>query len=496
MIEIAEVSWRYAGAAAPTLNGLNLRIERGQTVVLCGGSGSGKSTVLRLVNGLVPHFHRGVLEGTVRLDGEPIVELSPDVIGRRTGTVLQHPRRQFFADTVAAETAFALENFGAPPDLIRDRVAATLVEHHLNDLAGRRLTELSGGQQQQVACAAATAHRPAVVLLDEPTANLSAHAVARFLTWIAELRAAGVTMVIAEHRLHGLAELADRIVLLRDGRVATEWTGAEFARLPPRVRAAEGLRIGRPVPPALPRAYGHGPGVEPIHPETKDSEAEPESAALGLALHDIRCSRKGRPVLDIAAAHFPAGAVTAITGPNGAGKSTLARVLTGLQRHSGRVTLDGRRVDRRRRIALSALVMQDVQRQLFTDSVAAELRLGVGGSAVGRSKPDDATVENDERSLLRDLGLVGLDDRHPLALSGGQQQRLMVAVARLSGRRIVVFDEPSSGVDARHLTSITAVLRESAADGAVVVLISHDDELLSRAADLEFRLRPLSGSIR
>jgi energy-coupling factor transport system ATP-binding protein len=497
MVEIAGVRWRYAGADAPTLDGLNLRIERGETVVLCGASGSGKSTALRLVNGLVPHFHRGTLEGTVRLGGESVAEQSPDVIGRRTGTVLQHPRRQFFTDTVAAETAFALENFGEPPRLIRDRVAAVLVEHRLSDFTDRRLAELSGGQQQQVACAAATAHRPALLLLDEPTANLSADAVARFMARIAELRAAGVTLVIAEHRLHRLADLADRIVLLRDGRAATEWTGAEFTRLPERVRVAEELRGGVPVAHTLPRAHGHGPSVEPAQsvPALEDPAGEPESAR-GLRLYRIRCSRKGRPVLDIADAYFPAGAVTAVTGPNGAGKTTLARVITGLQRHGGRVTLDGHRVDRCRRLAISALVMQDVQRQLFTDSVAAELRLGAGESAIGGSEPDGAAVENDEHPLLRDLGLAGFGNRHPLALSGGQQQRLMVAVARLSGRRIVVFDEPSSGVDARHLASITAALRDLAAGGAIVVLISHDDELVAHAADLEFRLHPLPGPER
>ncbi|MEU7764456.1 ABC transporter ATP-binding protein [Nocardia sp. NPDC049190] len=492
MIEIADVSWRYAGTDTPTLAGLNLRIERGETVVLCGASGSGKSTALRLVNGLIPHFHRGTLEGAVRLDGEPVAEQRLDVIGRRTGTVLQHPRRQFFTDSVDTELAFALENFGEPPPSIRERVAAARIEHRLTDLTGRRLFELSGGQQQRVAFAAATVHRPAVVVLDEPTANLSAAAVEQFIARIAELRAAGVTLVIAEHRLHRLADQADRIILLRDGRVATEWSGADFARLPESVWTAAGLRSESTAPQARPWVLGHGPGVEPPprSPQQKNPAGGSEPSR-GLTLHQIRCSRRGRRVLDIAAAHFPAAAVTAVTGPNGAGKTTLAHVLTGLQRHSGVITLDGRRLDRRRRLAVSALVMQDVQRQLFADSVAAELRLGTDESDSGRADSEFVPGESASHPLLRKLGLAGLDDRHPLALSGGQQQRLVVAATRLSGRRIVVFDEPSSGVDARHLASITDVLRDLATEGAVVILISHDDELVARAADLELRLRPL-----
>jgi energy-coupling factor transport system ATP-binding protein len=188
---------------------------------------------------------------------------------------------------------------------------------------------------------------------------------------------------------------------------------------------------------------------------------------------------RGRTILDIAEAHLPSGAITAVTGPNGVGKTTLARVLAGLQRHSGRVLLDGRPLHRSRRQRETAIVMQDVQRQLFTDSVRSELRLG----AVPEQAERAATV-------LDELGLDGLGDRHPLALSGGQQQRLVVAAARLSGRRVVIFDEPSSGVDRRHLRSMTRTMREVAEGGAVVVLISHDADLLELAADRELRLRP------
>lgn len=497
MVEIADVTWRYARAATPTLNNVTLSVAPGEMVVLCGASGSGKSTALRLVNGLIPHFHRGTLDGTVHLDGDPIADQPLEGIGRHTGTVLQHPRRQFFTDTVDTELGFAMENFGESPALIRDRVSATVTAHRLGGLADRRLFELSGGEQQQVACAAATAHRPALVVLDEPTANLSADAVERFIARMAELRASGTTLLIAEHRLHRLADLADRIVLLRDGRVAAEWSGAAFARLPDRILAAEGLRGGTAASRAMPRAHGNGPSVDDTRPSPESAGAVGDSeSAHGLTLHGIRCTRDGRQVLDITAAHFPDGAVTAVTGPNGVGKTTLARVLTGLQRHGGRVTLDGRRLDRRRRLACATLVMQDVQRQLFTDSVAAELRLGAVESAVGRTDSSRAAAEPTSHPLLRQLGLVGLDDRHPLAMSGGQQQRLVVAVARLSGRRIVVFDEPSSGVDSRHLASITQVLRDLAAGGAVVVLISHDDEFVACAADLELRLRTLPGSDR
>jgi energy-coupling factor transport system ATP-binding protein len=205
-----------------------------------------------------------------------------------------------------------------------------------------------------------------------------------------------------------------------------------------------------------------------------------------VTLRDVRCAFHGRRVLDIREAYLPAGAITAVTGPNGAGKSTLARIVTGLQRHDGDVLHDGRRLSRTQRQRVGAIVMQDVQRQLFTDSVDAELRLDTSG---------DAALEDERsRALLRDLDLEPLGSRHPLSLSGGQQQRLVVAAARLSARRIVVFDEPSSGVDRRHLHSITQVMRDLAAEGVVVLLISHDDELLTLATDQELKLRLINGA--
>jgi energy-coupling factor transport system ATP-binding protein len=472
VITIEDVRWTYSGAEAPTLDGLTLRVRRGETVVLCGPSGSGKSTALRLMNGLIPHFHEGRLDGTVHLDGQPVAGLSLDQLGRRTGTVLQHPRRQFFTDTTDTELAFALENFGEPAERIRDRVTAVVDEHELRGFTGRRLQDLSGGQQQQLACAAATAHHPPLLLFDEPTSNLSAAAIERFTATLARLRAGGATIVIAEHRLHYLRDIADRVIVMYDGRIDAEWPGDEFATLDEDTLHAKGLRsLSPPRQPTALQVQAHGPSIA--------RDAVPASAPTGVCLRGIRCAFRGRRVLDIDEARLPAGAIIAVTGPNGAGKSTLARILTGLQRHEGEVLLDGRRLSRAQRQRASAIVMQDVQRQLFTDSVGAELRLGA------------SPTDEHSSALLRDLDLAALTDRHPLSLSGGQQQRLVVAAARLSARRIIVFDEPSSGVDRRHLHSITQVMRDLADDGAVVLLISHDDELLALAADQELRLRPI-----
>jgi energy-coupling factor transporter ATP-binding protein EcfA2 len=201
-----------------------------------------------------------------------------------------------------------------------------------------------------------------------------------------------------------------------------------------------------------------------------------------LELTGIRCRLGGRTVLDLDRVAFAEGEVTAIRGVNGAGKSTLARIVTGLQRASGQVRLDGQVVNRRARQRQRAIVMQDAQRQLFTDSVHAEIELA----------GTDALHAPETAAVLDALDLAHRTERHPFSLSGGQQQRLVVATVRVSGWRVVIFDEPSSGVDRRHLQSISDQIRQLAAAGAVVLLISHDEDLLALAADRQLTLAPLA----
>lgn len=476
VISMEGVSWTYPHADEASLHELDLTVHPGEFVALCGASGSGKSTALRLMNGLIPHFHdNGSLQGTVSVAGVATAMAELDVLGEITGTVLQHPRRQFFTDTVTEELAFAMENLGSPAVQIRERVARSLTELAGSIPVDQRLRDLSGGQQQQVAIAAATTHAPGILLLDEPSSNLSFDAVQRLTQTLAELKEAGVAIVVAEHRLRYLQDLVDRIVVMRGGRIDLHWNAAEFRAVPDEDLAREGLR-GTVRDTAAPEVVATGASIaRPGHV----SEAE-VGLAPGLEVERLRCRLGGRTVLSIDRAVFSAGEVTAIRGRNGAGKSTLARIVTGLQRSSGTVRLDGRTVNRRARQQASAIVMQDVQRQLFTDSVGAEIAL-----AAGTRVPAE-----DIQNILTALDLDHLTERHPLSLSGGQQQRLVVATVRVAGRRIVVFDEPTSGVDRRHLQSISDQIRQVAAGGAVVLLISHDNDLLALAADRQLTLIP------
>lgn len=344
-------------------------------MVLCGASGSGKSTALKLLNGLVPHLYEdGVWSGTVQVADVDTRAVELDGIGRVTGSVQQHPRRQFFTGTVPEELAFGLESWAFPPEEIRTRVAARrdALAHHLDvDLP---LAALSGGQQQQVAIAASTMHEPPVLLLDEPSSNLSHDAIERLAVTLAELTSRGTTVVIAEHRLRYLQDVLDRVIVLEAGRIIEEWDRAAFTALSDEELEARGLR-GAVRAAHLPAAAASGPSVAAPAPFTTSgvhgtagpagtaasaqadatawAAAEAAQAGTGLELRDVNCRIRGRTVLAIDHAFLPAGAVTALRGPNGAGKSTALRVIAGLRAADGEIRLHGRRLSRRARRGVS-----------------------------------------------------------------------------------------------------------------------------------------------
>ncbi|MCK7675817.1 ABC transporter ATP-binding protein [Corynebacterium pygosceleis] len=445
---------------------ITLSCPPGSLTVLCGPSGSGKSTVLRLINGLAPNFHPGDISGTVRVSGADMPTTPLSEVGGLSATVFQNPRTQFFTSTVTTELAFTPENFGVAPPEIRARVTEAAERCGISGLLGRKLSTLSGGQLQRVACTCAVVAGVPVLLLDEATSNLSPTAVDELATLLAELKSEGTTIITAEHRLHHLRDLADTVHYLRDGRIERSFTGREFFTLDDDTRRRLGLRsLTRPVAPV--------PTADPGAPADTD----------GLELRDIRFSYGARTVLDIPHMVFPAGTVTGLTGPNGAGKTTLARLICGLGNPAGggRISLAGRPLSARDRAANGYIVMQDTGRQLFADTVIGEVTLGTDGDHHG----GDHAAE-----LLAALGLADTATRHPLSLSGGQRQRLVIATALAQNKRIYVFDEPTSGVDLAHLDAIAAKLRELAEGGAVVIVISHDAELISACCDRVIELTP------
>ena len=460
MISIDRVSFGY-GEAQETLSQVSAAIAPGECVLLCGASGCGKTTVTKLINGLIPAFTPGCrLEGRVEVDGldpgmTPMYELA-----RKVGSVFQNPKSQFFNLDTDSELAFGLENEGRPPEEIRKRVADTVDALHLQDLQGRSIFSLSGGQKQLLAFGSVYAMGPEIFVLDEPTANLDQDAIARLHDQIAGLKRQGRTVVIAEHRLYFLTDLIDRALYLRDGVLERTFTRAQFCGLTEQEREELGLRT-------LTLTACTLPAVAPA--DTKE----------GLSVEGLTCAyRKEPPVFQDLSFSARPGEVVAITGPNGVGKTTLSRCLCGLIREqAGQIRLDGRHLNRKERQKAAFCVMQDVNHQLFSDSVWGECRM---------SAPDapDSTVEE----VLDSLHLLPFRERHPMSLSGGQKQRLAVATALLSEKPILIFDEPTSGLDYARMVEVSGVIRNLAQQGRIVLVVTHDREFMQRSCDRVLRL--------
>lgn len=469
MIDVASLSFSYVseltGDRVEALKDVDLSADAGSLTLVCGASGCGKSTLMKALTGLVPQMTPGELDGVVRINGRNLADVALTDVGHLCSSVFQNPRTQFFCDTVAEELAFCGENYGRERATLRQQSERAAKLMGISHLMERKLTTLSGGQLQKVALACALASGAPVLLADEPTSNLDPAAISEVRAALKVLKEQGLTIVVVEHRLHFLRGLADQVLLMESGRVTRRWNGAEFFSMGQAQRRSLGLRTL--VDPGPPETW-----VEQVQAGRQENrEATPSQ--VRLSCRGLSFAYGASPVFEGLDADFPAGQITCIAGANGVGKTTLVRVLCGLAApSSGSISMDGVPASRKTRRSACALVMQDTGRQLFSDTLAGELTIGAS-HASGQSG----------EQLLADFDLANLGERHPLSLSGGQKQRLVIAAARATGRPIVILDEPTSGVDARHLDSITATLRRIADEGAAVVVVTHDGEFAAACAD-------------
>lgn len=481
MIDVASLSFSYVseltGDRVEALKDVDLSADAGSLTLVCGASGCGKSTLMKALTGLVPQMTPGELDGVVRINGRNLADVALTDVGHLCSSVFQNPRTQFFCDTVAEELAFCGENYGRERATLRQQSERAAKLMGISHLLERKLTTLSGGQLQKVALACALASGAPVLLADEPTSNLDPAAISEVRAALKVLKEQGLTIVVVEHRLHFLRGLADQVLLMESGRVTRRWNGAEFFSMGQAQRRSLGLRtLVDPGPPETWVGQGQAGRKEKQAGQgqagcQENREATPSQ--VRLSCRGLSFTYGASPVFEGLDADFPAGQITCIAGANGVGKTTLVRVLCGLAApSSGSISLDGVPASRKTRRSACALVMQDTGRQLFSDTLAGELTIGAS-HASGQSG----------EQLLADFDLANLGERHPLSLSGGQKQRLVIAAARATGRPIVILDEPTSGVDARHLDSITATLRRIADEGAAVVVVTHDGEFAAACAD-------------
>jgi energy-coupling factor transport system ATP-binding protein len=456
MINLNKVSFQYeSGLHNSGISHVSLSIEKGEVVLLCGESGCGKTTVTRLINGLIPHYYNGRLSGEVRVIGKDVGKIPLHELAKHVGSVFQNPRSQFYCTDTYSELAFGCENQGLPANDIIKRIELTASHLKMGDLMHRNLFNLSGGEKQKIACGCVHTASPDIIVLDEPSSNLDPQATRILGQIIAHWKNEGKTIVIAEHRLYYLRDIADRMVFMRDGKIEKELSMTEAQKLKPRELLAMGLR-------AL--------SLESLTFEHQPGKIISDKIELSHFRYSYNNKQKA---LDIDFLDLPKGQIIGICGQNGAGKTTFARCLCGLnKRFRGKVRLDNRTYEKNQCLESAYMVMQDVNHQLFAETVLDEVLLSMNSDNIERAK-----------DILVSLDLLHMQELHPMSLSGGQKQRVAIASAIASEREIIIFDEPTSGLDLRHMIQVSESLKQLKKTGKTLIIITHDLELIVSTCD-------------
>jgi len=466
MIEIKNVNFRYKGTDEGGLHDLSLTINDGETVLLCGSSGCGKTTIGRLINGLIPHYYKGELTGSVTVNGRDIAKTELYDLAGVVGTVFQNPRSQFFAIDTDGEITFGAENIGMPPEAIISRKNDTANEMHIERLLDRSIFELSGGEKQIIACASVSVLSPDIMVLDEPSSNLDSSAIMKLKAILADWKSHGKTIIIAEHRLYFLRELADRMLLLDNGRITKELCADEIKAL----TFADTEQMGiRPLS-LTDIGYSH---------ESKSTQNE------RLTLENFVFTYKdGKHGINIPELELPTRSIIAIIGHNGAGKSTLARNICGLEKKcKGVMKLGDKTLKAKDRLRSCYMIMQDVNHQLFTESVRDEVMLSITDKQMTDTDKLQKSTE-----ILTQLDLSAYSDTHPMALSGGQKQRTAIASGIASSKPIIIFDEPTSGLDLAHMKQVAGEILKLRDMGKTIFIVTHDMEFILSCCDHIVRL--------
>lgn len=454
-----EFEFQYSQESTPTLRKVSGNIPAGRCVVLCGGSGCGKSTLLRCLNGLIPQFYEGELTGFCRLDGQDTADLSIGEIGELAASVFQDPRSQFFTVNSSNEVAFGLENHGLPQEKIRDRVDEAFRTFHLEHLKNRNVYELSSGERQLISILSAWATDTDIFLLDEPTANLDFAATQQLRNILLKLKKQGKTLLLSEHRLYYLADIADEYWIMANGEIKHKYTAEKAKSLSPLQLHTLSLRTL---------------DLEQI--TVSERPPQPENMPQALSVSDLRYEygRKNRAILSDVNFSVCTHEIVGLVGANGCGKTTLGKLIAGLYHSTaGEISLFGKAQKPKQLQKQVLFIMQEAEFQFFTNSVLHELQYG---------HKITAEFEKKTETLLKSMDMWECRDRHPFSLSGGQMQRLTLMMAYLSDKPIVILDEPTAGQDAESLKRCAELIREMGKEKTVLI-ITHDLELIADACD-------------
>ena len=410
MLEFRNVSFTYKNSEEKVLNNVSFKINEGECVLLTGVSGSGKSTIVRLMNGLIPALYEGELTGKIYYNNTSLESIKTYDIAKDIGYVSQDPRGHFFTTNTTSELVFAMENFGISLDEMKKRYNSVVELLELEEIVDKNILYISSGERQKIAIGCSLTLIPRVIILDEPSSNLDFRMTKKLTILIEKLKNKGYTIIIAEHRIHYIQKLIDKVLIVNKGMIK-EITIDDLKNttdFPLRTLDVFNLQL------------------ENISLKNNDLLLQIDNVSYGDILLQISTS-------------INKGDVIGLIGRNGAGKTTLLRMLTNIMNPTKGKILGN---------VKPFLVMQDMDYQFFTESVLSEIRFGNEG------------VENDKiNNLLEELGLNKFKDKIPFELSGGQKQRLLISIAAISNVNLLMFDEPTSGLDYINMEKVSSVLK-------------------------------------
>jgi len=520
IVDLRDITYTYEGETSPVINGVSLRVEPGEFVLILGPSGCGKSTLLNVLNGTIPHTLRGELVGHAVVCGKSVPDTKVTNFATEVGMVFQDPEAQIINTRVRDEVCFGLENLCRPADEIIARQAEALAYVGLPDAGDLSIFDMSGGQKQRVSIAAVLAARPRLLVLDEPTANLDPAGMAEVFAVLHRLnREFGTTIIMVEHRVDELADRVTRVIMMDRGEVVfdgkpraafarrreghseeaeTIATSAWFPQVSEfalELATAAGIAVAPDVMPLnVTEAVAFAEGVMARGlVQATAKPAAPESAAPGEKLLSIRDLTFGytreRPILKNVSLELETRSIVALLGQNGSGKTTLARALIGINPvERGTVYLGDRDISDLGPREISAeigYVFQNPDHQFVTDQIDEEVAYGL---KVRGFAEDFIARRVDE--VLDIVDLARYRRRSPFNLSLGERRRLSVATMLVLEPRLLVLDEPTIGQDherAQHLMRLMDRLRERYS--TTILMITHDVRLVAEWADRAIALR-------
>ena len=433
------------------LEDITLQVTEGECILLTGESGSGKSSIINSINGLAFEYENARITGKVHVDGKDIKGMELYQISLMVASVFQNPKTHFFNVNTTLELLFYLENIGLDRKEMESRMEDMLKVFPIKHLLGRSIFELSGGEKQILCVASCYISGCKIIVLDEPSSNLDAKYIDILKEMLQILKEKGITLILAEHRIYYLMDVADRIIIIQNGRIKESFTRDVFLSLPDDILYEWGLRSKNKI----------------------NLENRQRPLGKDLIIKKIICDFKDKGELRVENVSFDLGKIYGITGRNGCGKSSFLSAITGLvEKEKSDIVFGGRAIGKKERLKNSSLVMQDVNQQLFTESVEEEIKLGI-------KDLDPAKAEK----VLSGLGLMELKDRHPMSLSGGQKQRVAIASVLCKDSRFIFFDEPTSGMDYNNMIKISNLIKEMKTENNIIFIVSHDIEFLNATTD-------------